>query len=521
MKTIKVDCSPLVAEWLAELRPELDADAVDATLPISGFVEKIDLVIVGNECGEPINLARTISEWNSAPISIFLIESLEYETLDHQLQYAPGVGKNILSCRLDKDSFAQALSTALHAIKQRSQISLDLSRNNVLFNQNLSSRWLLNRLLRELPEYIYFKDTKCRFLAVSDYLAKSTGLGSGSEAIGKTDYAIFDNDHALDAEKDEQNLIEGKVPFIDKEEYVTWEGNQMWVQSYKLPLMSPSGYPLGTFGISRDITQKKIMQDELVARHKQLNEEMDLARLLQKSLLNKDLPRFANSAGDPTMEFAVKHVPSTKLSGDFYNIRRTPQGHPAIFLADVMGHGASAAMITAMLYATLNEISYLADEPDRYMLEINNRLHSWLKDTGQFIFASGVYCVLDTESKKAHLCQNGGAHVMMAKQDSTVYLNSQNSPINSALGITPQDSFTSHSLDYQTQDEFLLFTDGIIEAMNPKGEAYTTENLDASMAKAAGSDPNQKLDTLYRDLQNFTDREHQEDDICMVLAKAF
>lgn len=519
MKTIKVDCSSVLSHWLAELQPELEREAVDATLPISGFVEKIDLVIVGEKCEDPIELARSISGWAGAPLSVFVIDDEQFESVDQKLQYAPGIGKNILSCKFEKESFKQTMGTALEAIETRIRIGEEVDSGDTLINPNLSSKWLLNRLLKELPEYIYFKDTNCRFLAVSNHLAQKTGLKSGAEAIGKTDFALFDDNHAVDAEADERALIDGKLTHIDKEEFVTWQKNQIWVQTYKLPLMSPSGYALGTFGISRDITQKKRMQDEQMVRHKQLNEEMELARLLQKSLLNRELPAFVDTEGKALLEFATNHVPSTKLSGDFYRIVRTPSGKPAVFLADVMGHGARAAMITAMLYAALNEISHLADDTTAYMLEINNRLHGWLEDTGQLIFASGIYCILDVEKGLAHICQCGGSHVLAVQAGQSQYFTGKNSPINPALGLTPLDHFTEHQIEISPQDEFAFFTDGIIEATNSKGETFGIERMCRALEAKVSSAPAEKLDALHRDLQSFTKRKHEEDDICLVFAK--
>jgi len=519
LKTIKVDCSPELDQWFQELQPELSTRSVDVTLPASGFVERIDLVLVGPQCQEPLTLARSISDWLAAPFSIFVTPKAALASYQKKFRCSPGIGNNILLCPLEKEDFSLALLEALQRKRDRIELGFDQMPRDTLINPNLSSRWLLNRLLKEIPEYIYFKDTKCRFLAVSDHLARSTGLQSGSQAIGKTDYELFDSDHAQQAEADELALVNDHVTHIDKEEFVIRKGNEMWVQSYKLPLKSPSGYPLGTFGISRDITQKKILLDEQQARHKQLSEEMELARLLQKSLLNRQPPRFTDATGRETAEFAVKHVPSTKLSGDFYSIQRTPSGYPAVFLADVMGHGASAAMVTAMLYATINEISHLADDPQLYMGEINSRLHSWLIDTDQFFFASGVYCIFETDTRHLHFCQNGGSHVKHAKGNQVNTFDARSSPINSALGINPQGDFETHRHNYHSDDEFLFFTDGIIEATNPHGEAFEGKKLGHELSTIQQPDPKQKIETLYSNFQAFTAKQHQEDDICLVLAK--
>lgn len=513
MKVLKVNCNKRVSEWLSRTHPELEATSVESDLPISGCYEHVDLVIVGSTSTCPLELAKAISDWPSAPPSIFVKDPSEIKAFEEQLDYAPGIGRNILSCAIEQAAFGDTLRKALKICQKRQQLELGSQQDLVSINQNMSPSWLFRLMLKDLPEYIYFKDAAGRFLAVSEYTALRSGLSNTSEAIGLTDYDLFDKEHADEAERDEKMLVNGEIDKVEKEEFVTWKGNEIWVHSIKQPIMSQSGYPLGTFGISRDITERKRLAQQLEQQHRLLEEELKLARSLQQSLLTKGAPEFVDPDGQPLLAFSARHIPSTQLSGDFYAFIRTPSGKAAIFLADVMGHGASAAMVTAMLYAAVNEIHHLSDSPADFMLEINNRLYSWLGEKGHVIFATGIFCLIDMEKQQGEVCLNGGTHALLPLDPDVATM------VNPALGLIPGGSFSTQEFPVKAGERIVFFTDGILEATNSQGEEFGLERIETLIGNEPSKKPEQMLETLIDELRSFTGNEHESDDICLLMAQ--
>ena len=123
---------------------------------------------------------------------------------------------------------------------------------------------LLDNLITAMPDIVYFKDRESRFIRINEGFARRNGLGSPSEALGKTDFDVFGNQHASQAFADEQRIIATGQPMIDKEEREDWkDGRVTWVSSTKMPLLDAAGKIIGIMGISRDITGRRRAEESL------------------------------------------------------------------------------------------------------------------------------------------------------------------------------------------------------------------------------------------------------------------
>jgi PAS domain S-box-containing protein len=115
-----------------------------------------------------------------------------------------------------------------------------------------------------LPDVIYFKDRESRFTRINKALAKSFGLSDPAQAVGKTDFDFFTGEHAEQAFADEQEIVRTGQPVLGKEEKETWpDGHVTWASTTKMPLRDTNRNIIGTFGISRNITERKQAEQEL------------------------------------------------------------------------------------------------------------------------------------------------------------------------------------------------------------------------------------------------------------------
>jgi two-component system sensor histidine kinase/response regulator len=128
----------------------------------------------------------------------------------------------------------------------------------------IRDRHFLFMLMEHLPDKIYFKDRESRFLAVNQAMLAAAGYKEQSQIVGKTDAELFTEPHASQALADERQIIATGQPLVGIEEKETWlDGRETWVLTTKMPLRDPAGDVIGTFGLSRDITERKLAEQEL------------------------------------------------------------------------------------------------------------------------------------------------------------------------------------------------------------------------------------------------------------------
>lgn len=133
----------------------------------------------------------------------------------------------------------------------------DITEQKEIVNKYESEQNLLQALLNSIPDSIYFKDLRSKIIKVNPAMATKHNVNQLSDLIGKTDFDMFGYDHALAAYNDEQEIINTGKALIGKEEKEDWQdGRTTWVSTTKMPLYDTDGKIIGTFGLSRDITEE-------------------------------------------------------------------------------------------------------------------------------------------------------------------------------------------------------------------------------------------------------------------------
>jgi PAS domain S-box-containing protein len=179
-----------------------------------------------------------------------LFETIEENTKDGELRYVQ-VMKSAVRDATDKIVGVQVI---FWDVTERKKAEKDLA----------YERFLLATLMENSPDYIYFKDVQSRFIRISKALANYFNLKSPSEAVGKTDFDVFDPERARQYLADEKEVMSKGKPVVNKEEEQSWpDGRVRWVSTSKVPLRSADGEIIGTFGISRDITDRKNVEVQL------------------------------------------------------------------------------------------------------------------------------------------------------------------------------------------------------------------------------------------------------------------
>ncbi len=177
--------------------------------------------------------------------------------------------KTDLSLKFDFGNQSKWLNIFLNVIKYKNTVigilfsMTDISKEVELQSKNEFKKLLLQNLMNSFPESIYFKDEFSRFIRVNKATLDKFNLKSFDEIIGKTDFELFENEHASQAREDEIKLLKGETDYIRNIEKETFRDKKVkWVLTTKIPLKDNDGKIFGTVGISRDITE--IRKNELI-----------------------------------------------------------------------------------------------------------------------------------------------------------------------------------------------------------------------------------------------------------------
>lgn len=216
-------------------------------------------------------------------------------------------------------TYHQLLQQTMGEIAERLRVSDEL----------VQERTFMRALLENTPDHIYFKDKDGHYLRVNKALADAFGLEDAAQAVGKTAGDFFTEEFARKSKEDEQQILGTGLPLIAKEEQETWpDGRATWVSSSKMPLRDVSGRVIGTFGLSRDISQQKNTEERLRQVSRAVEQSPSLVVITDTNgIITYVNPRFCQVTGFAPEEvigqkpdvFKSQHAPEQ----DFHDLWKT------------------------------------------------------------------------------------------------------------------------------------------------------------------------------------------------------
>ena len=391
-------------------------------------------------------------------------------------------------------------------------------------------RSLLTTLMENLPYNIYFKDLDSRFIVVSKALAEVHGRKDPSALSGLTDRDLFSTEHGEGALADEREIIRTGKPIIDYEEKETWPDREdTWVSTTKMPLRDAQGNIIGTFGVSRDITEKKRAADELArlteelrVKNESLEQDLEMARELQSALLPQRFPNFPHDSSeqDSAVRFYPFFRPSMIVSGDFFDVLDIADDKAGLFICDVMGHGVRAALVAAIVRSVVSELRPLWTRPGDLLFAINRALVGAFKNTDIMLFASAYYVVADLS--KGQLRYAGAGHpsplhfARVANGCAATASPLTGARPGPALGLFPGAKYETSRRKLSPRDVVLLFTDGLFEVEGSGGQLYDYEKLLRAVGDRTVLPVAELCQSLIAEVQQFSATQEFNDDVCLV-----
>jgi sigma-B regulation protein RsbU (phosphoserine phosphatase) len=388
------------------------------------------------------------------------------------------------------------------------------------------SGFILANLMDTLPDAIYFKDRESRFIMINKACAQKHRWDSSDVIEGKTDFDVFSREHAEQAFADEQRIIETGEALSGIVEKETWaDGSVSWVSTTKMPLKDENGEIIGTFGISRDITEHKEAElrsqryaEEIRLIKEEMEEEVRMAGELQKAFFPCSYPAFPEGAapGEGCVEFLHHFQSCSEVSGDYCSILRLSDTEAGIFLCDIQGIGLRAALGTALIRGIAQEIASLGLEPGAYLGRMNQLLTPLLFQDEIPLDITACYLVFDVASGKVRYANAGHAQPLHLKKGGEAAWLEGHEQCGPPLGGMAAAVYQTIEQTLSPGDAVVLFTDGLLSVPNAEGEYFGRGRLLASVGKHGGEPLAALFDSMESTAAAFSADGTFTDDVCLV-----
>ncbi len=241
-----------------------------------------------------------------------------------------------------------------------------------------------------------------------------------------------------------------------------------------------------------------------------MKKELDYAREIQLSML----PESNKTIGD--LRIAATSLPANEVGGDYYDYFKISEKLTGIFICDVSGHGVASALLLSGLRSCMHLILEDTSNPMEVFVKLNKMVR---RTQNRKMFVTAVFAVVDSTTNKCTLFNAGHLPPYKISGDSSELFKIKRHGI--TLGATdnfiPDDEDNLVTFDFKKGDKLLLYTDGIVEAMDEIRNEYGFERLEDYLYKHTEDTPSDLLDGLIKDVSLFTNNAEQIDDISLLV----
>ena len=348
--------------------------------------------------------------------------------------------------------------------------------NEVINHTNLSIRG------KQQPSYeveVYHKDGSIHRLEVTEFpLLNKQGRVMAVEGIA------HDITHRVQAEE----AI--KKSHDELEKHVTQRTAQLLEANNEL---------------KREIEERKRAEYELKEKQRQIEKDLNVAAKIQKSLI----PEFSPNLG--TIRIAWLFEPCVQVGGDIFNFYYPNENQISFYMLDACGHGVSAALIAAAASQFLHN-PYETDisRPDVVL----NRLDRVFPFERFESFFTISYVNIDYTKGRLTYSNAGHPPPILLHADGGLEILDYRGPI---IGLGNGKPFGQDEKRLEPGDKIILYTDGILDHINGKGERFGKKRLYEAVQKNSRQAIEQMVEFIRSMLFNFANAEQSKDDISVLM----
>jgi serine phosphatase RsbU (regulator of sigma subunit)/anti-sigma regulatory factor (Ser/Thr protein kinase) len=250
------------------------------------------------------------------------------------------------------------------------------------------------------------------------------------------------------------------------------------------------------------VAQLVLRQQAEARQRERIEQELRVARVVQHTLLPNAVPDLAG------WHIAAHWLPAREVSGDFYDFYPLADGRLGLIIADVTDKGVPAALVMANTHGILRAAAAQLISPGKVLDRVNNLL---CPDIPPKMFVTCFYAVLDPATGHLQYANAGHPTPYQRTSGGPVELRARGMP----LGLFPDMPYDEKETTLAPGDSLIFYSDGLVEAHNPKEEMFGTGRLKATLADPACDE--KLIECLVDELTHFTGPGwEQEDDVTFV-----
>jgi serine phosphatase RsbU (regulator of sigma subunit)/predicted ester cyclase len=244
------------------------------------------------------------------------------------------------------------------------------------------------------------------------------------------------------------------------------------------------------------------MLDQERRERERLEQELEVARRIQQASLPKEMPQLEE------WQITPYYQPAREVGGDFYDFLELADGRLGVVVGDATGKGVPAALMMASTRSTLRAVAQACESPGDALRRVNDPLAT---DIPNNMFVTCFYAILDPKSASLSYANAGHDLPYLWHGGDCEELRARGMP----LGLMPGMSYEEKETTLESGDGALLYSDGLVEAHDPKGEMFGFPRVRAQVAERGEERSLGEL--LMEELYSFVgDGWEQEDDITLL-----
>ncbi|MBN2434176.1 MAG: PAS domain S-box protein [Spirochaetes bacterium] len=425
--------------------------------------------------------------------------------IEHRIVHRSGAVRWVTnSCNIvvDAKTKTERLDGVVSDITERKKRVLQLTR--------------LNRVVEQSPSAVVVTGVTGEIEYVNPKCCQITGYNV-DELVGQNPRILKSGDKSVEFYRELWNTISSGGEWKGEFKNRAKDGRIFYEMASISPLRDEGGEIVNYIGVKEDITERKLAEIELTKREKELRKrndkyvfELEQAQRLHRALMPKESPE------NEFISSVFLYRPMDEVGGDYFSFSEHMDGSTGLIVADVSGHGVSAALyLTLIKHISEKIVNRLWNMPDRVLEDINNELVSTM-ELNFVTLLYGCFTYYPESSCVSFHYANGG------HTNSIVYFKNENqyelfNAKGTILGMFKEYQVESETLTLHSGDRLFFFTDGLIELWDSSKKMLGYDGLTEILKRNSDNSITALKKKIETEINLFCGGKPADDDILLVI----